>query len=241
MIDLTERLARIREQIESACRTSGRPLDSVKLMAVTKAHPAEAAIAGYRAGLRLFGENRIQEFTAKKPLLSELSGARWHFIGHLQTNKAERAMELFDGIDVVDSLRLAELLNSLAEEKDRVLSVLLEVNVGGETQKPGFVPISRDFEALLRAAERLDHLEIRGLMIVPPYRPIAESGRPFFRMLRELRDDIARRGLPRVSMDELSMGMSHDFAIAVQEGSTCVRIGTAIFGERPKPVREFTA
>ncbi|SRR5579872_810385 len=234
MSDLPQRIAAIHERIETACKRAGRPVGSVKLMAVSKTHPPETIAKSYRAGLRLFGENRVQEFSTKKELLplAEMKDARWHLIGHLQSNKAQRAIEFFDGIDVVDSLRLAERLNAVAEKENRKLPILLQINVGDEAQKTGFAPISRELEDLLRAAEQLGSLEIRGLMTVPPFRADPEEVRPFFRMLRELREDVARRKLPRISMDELSMGMSHDFEIAIEEGATCVRVGSAIFGER---------
>lgn len=236
MSDIAQRIGKIQEQIKSACKRAGRPVNSVKLMGVTKTHPADIIIAGYQAGLRLFGENRVQEFATKKDRLPPMPDASLHLIGHLQSNKTQRATELFDAVDTVDSLKLAERLNSSAGQLNKKLAVLLEVNVGGEGQKAGFAPISKDFEDLLRAAPRLEHLAIRGLMTVPPFRENVEDVRPFFRMLSELRDDIARRKLPGVHMEELSMGMSHDFEVAIEEGATCVRVGSAIFGERPKPL-----
>jgi len=237
MNELAQRVAVIQERIDAARKRAGRPAGSVKLIGVTKTHPAEVIVDGYQAGLRLFGENRVQEFAAKKEQLSSaMPDATWHLIGHLQSNKTQRAAELFDAVETVDSVKLAERLNNSAEQLNKKLEVLLEINVGGEGQKAGFAPISKDFEDVLRAAERLECLEIRGLMTVPPFRENVEDVRPFFRMLRELRDDIARRKLPRVHMDELSMGMSHDFEVAIEEGATSVRVGSAIFGERPKIV-----
>jgi hypothetical protein len=155
-------------------------------------------------------------------------------IGHLQTNKAAKAAELFQAIDSVDSLKLAEKLNDAARSHAKKLSVLIEVNVGGETAKSGVDPDSPELENILAAAARLESLEIRGLMTIPPYTQDPQAARPFFRKLRELRDQIADRNLPAVSMATLSMGMSHDFDVAIEEGSTCVRVGTAIFGARPK-------
>jgi len=204
-------------------------------MAVSKTHPAERIREAYGGGIRVFGENRVQEFAGKASSLLDLADAQWHMIGHLQSNKAAKAAELFGAVDSIDSLKLAERLNAAAETQNKKIPVLIEMNVGGETAKSGVPPESRDFEDLLLAAPRFEALEFRGLMTVPPFSEDAEDARPYFRRLREIRDTIARRKLAAISMDVLSMGMSHDFEIAVEEGSTCVRVGTAIFGERPKP------
>jgi pyridoxal phosphate enzyme (YggS family) len=201
-------------------------------MAVSKTFPAERIREAYDAGLRLFGENRVQEFAGKIDALRDLHNAEWHLIGHLQTNKAAKAVELFAAVDSVDSLRLAQKLNASAQQLGRKLKVLIEINVGGEAAKSGVGPDSRELEDLLLAAPTLEHLEFRGLMTVPPFTNDPQQARPFFRKLRELRDQIAGRRLPAVDVNVLSMGMSHDFEIAIEEGSTCVRIGTAIFGER---------
>jgi len=204
------------------------------LMAVSKTNPPENIRAAYDAGLRLFGENRVQEFAGKAEALRDLHDAEWHMIGHLQTNKTARTAELFHAVDSVDSLKLAEKLDAAARNLGRKLNVLVEINVGGETAKSGVAPDSQDLEELLSAAPRLEALRFRGLMTVPPFADDPERARPYFRKLRELRDTIAARNLSAVSMDQLSMGMSHDFEIAIEEGSTCVRVGTAIFGERTK-------
>ena len=203
-------------------------------MAVIKTLPPERIREAHAAGLRLFGENRVQEFAGKAEAVRDLTGSEWHLIGHLQTNKAAKAAELFSGIDSVDSLRLAEKLNSAAEKEAKKLAALIEINVGGETAKSGVDPTSPELEEILRAAPRLMQLEFRGLMTIPPFTPDPQQARPYFRQLRELHDQIAARRLPAVSWDVLSMGMSHDFEVAIEEGSTCVRIGTAIFGERTK-------
>ena len=203
-------------------------------MAVTKTHPPERIREAYAAGLRLFGENRVQEFAAKATTLADLHAA-WHMIGHLQTNKANKAAELFHALDSLDSVKLAEKLDVAARDLNKRLPVLIEINVGGESAKSGIAPDSRDLEDLLLAASRFEALDFRGLMTVPPFTDNPEGARPYFRNLRELRDALAARKLPSLSMDVLSMGMSHDFEVAIEEGSTCVRIGTAIFGERPKP------
>lgn len=201
-------------------------------MAVSKTFPPERIREAYDAGLRLFGENRVQEFAHKWPALRDLPDAEWHMIGHLQSNKAARAAELFAGIDSLDSVRLAEKLNLSARLLGRKLPVLVEINMGEEAAKSGVAPESRALNELLEKAAELDHLEFRGLMAIPPFTEDPEQARPFFRHLRELRDQIAARKLASVGMHVLSMGMSHDFEVAIEEGSTCVRIGTAIFGER---------
>lgn len=230
----SENISKILEQITATARRAGRPADGVALMAVTKTHPPERIREAHAAGLRLFGENRVQEFAGKAGALADLAGAQWHLIGHLQTNKSAKASELFAAIDSVDSLKLAEKLELAARGLGKRLPVLVEINVGGEAAKSGVAADSQELEELLLAAPRLGALDFRGLMAVPPFTDDPEDARPYFRKLRELRDAIAKRKLPAVSMDELSMGMSHDFAVAIEEGSTCVRVGTAIFGERKK-------
>jgi pyridoxal phosphate enzyme (YggS family) len=180
----------------------------------------------------VFGENRVQEFAGKAAALADLHNADWHMIGHLQTNKAAKAAEMFAAVDSVDSMKLAEKLDAAAAQLGKTLSVLIEINVGGEAAKSGAVPGSPELDDLLLAAPRLQSLAFRGLMTVPPFTEDPQEARPYFRRLRELRDAIAARKLPAISMDALSMGMSHDFEVAIEEGSTCVRVGTAIFGER---------
>jgi len=202
-------------------------------MAVSKTFPADRIREAYRTGLRVFGENRVQEFAAKAEAVRDLPDAEWHLIGHLQSNKAAKAVELFGAVDSVDSVRLAEKLNSAAQSTGKLLPVLIEINVGGEEAKSGIAPESSELEAMLERVPVWKNLQIRGLMTVPPYTDDPEGARPYFRKLREMRAAIAGRQLPSVSMDVLSMGMSHDFEVAVEEGSTCVRVGTAIFGERP--------
>jgi pyridoxal phosphate enzyme (YggS family) len=229
-----ENLARVRERIDAAARRVGREAEDVALMAVSKTFPAERIPEAYGAGLRLFGENRVQEFAGKAGSLRDLHDAEWHLIGHLQTNKAAKAVELFAAVDSVDSLRLAQKLNASAQQFGKKLEVLIEINVGGEAAKSGVAPDSLELEDLLLAARELEHLEFRGLMTVPPFVDDPQQARPYFRKLRELRDRTAARRLPAVDMNSLSMGMSHDFEVAIEEGSTCVRLGTAIFGERTK-------
>ena len=232
-VSIADNLARVRQRIAEAAHRAGRRPADVLLMAVTKTFPPEIIREAYAAGQRLFGENRVQEFAEKAASLSELTGAEFHLIGHLQSNKAAKAAQIFSGIDSVDSLHLAEKLNAAAEKTSKRLPVLIEINVGGEAAKSGIAPGSPDLEALFSAAPRLANLEFRGLMSIPPFTEDPQAARPYFRRLRELSDQIASRKLPAVSMSTFSMGMSHDFEVAIEEGATCVRVGTAIFGPRP--------
>jgi PLP dependent protein len=222
-------LSEIRERIAQAARRAGREPGAVALMAVSKTHPARAILEAMAAGQSLFGENRVQEFAGKREELAT-PGARFHLIGHLQSNKAARAVELFDAIDSVDSLRLAERLNEAAARQERRVEVLIEINIGGEAAKAGVGPDSEEVAALLEAQARLPNLAIRGLMTVPPFTEDPEGARECFQRLRQLRDRWRQRS--GLALPELSMGMSHDFEVAIEEGSTCVRVGTAIFGER---------
>jgi hypothetical protein len=231
-VSIAENVARVLERIATACSGTGRDPDSIRLMAVSKTHPASAIIEAFDAGIRLFGENRVQEFAEKSDALRGIP-AEFHLIGHLQTNKANKAAELFRGIDSLDSLKLAEKLNAAAAKAGKKLPVLLEINVGGEAAKSGFDPDAPELQDLLQSAHSLSALEIRGLMTIPPHTEDREGARPYFQRLREMRDALVRQKLSAISMEELSMGMSHDFEVAVEEGSTCVRIGTAIFGQRP--------
>jgi PLP dependent protein len=233
-MSIAENVAEVRQRIAAAARRVGRDPAEITLMAVSKTFPAQSIRETYDAGLRVFGENRVQEFSGKSAELADLKDAEWHMIGHLQSNKAAAAAELFTAVDSVDSLKLADKLNASAEKLGKKLRVLIEINVGGETAKSGLAPDSAQLEDLLVAAPKLEHIELCGLMTVPPFAEDVELARPYFRKLRELRDHIAARHLPGISMDTLSMGMSHDFEVAIEEGSTCVRVGTAIFGERTK-------
>jgi pyridoxal phosphate enzyme (YggS family) len=234
-MSIPENISELQSRIAQAAKRAGRSPSDIALMAVTKTHPPDRIREAYEAGLRLFGENRVQEFSAKADALADLVGAEWHMIGHLQTNKAAKAAELFSAIDSVDSVKLAEKLDAAARALNKQLQVLIEVNVGGEAAKTGVAPDSADLEDLLKAAPRLEALNFRGLMTVPPFTEDPEGARPYFRRLRILRNQIAARNLPAITLEILSMGMSHDFAVAIEEGSTCIRIGTAIFGDREKP------
>ncbi len=235
-MSIASNMAAIRERIAAAARRCNRDPDEVTLMAVSKTFPAERIVEAYKAGQRTFGENRVQEFADKVPPLQHLTNAQFHLIGHLQSNKAAKAVELFHSVDSVDSLRLARRLNDAAAKLGRKLNVLVEINVGSEEQKSGVAPHSRELDELLTVAPTLGHLRILGLMTIPPYTEFPEDARPYFRALRQLREDLSRRSLPAVRLDVLSMGMSHDFEVAIEEGATEVRIGTAIFGERARPV-----
>jgi pyridoxal phosphate enzyme (YggS family) len=234
-MSISQNISEVRDRIASAARRAGRRPEEIALMAVSKTHPPERIREAHAAGLRLFGENRVQEFAGKASALADLQGAEWHMIGHLQTNKASKATELFNAVDSVDSVKLAEKLDGAARSLSRKLAVLIEINVGGESAKSGVAPDSRELEDLLLAAPRFEALEFRGLMTVPPFTDDPDEARPYFGKLRDLRDKISKRKLPSVSMDALSMGMSHDFEVAIEEGSTCIRVGTAIFGERSQP------
>lgn len=242
---ISENIGKVQERIQAACRRAGRRPEEVRLVAVTKTVTPEGIREAYAAGLRDFGENRVQEAQAKRAALSDLP-VTWHLIGHLQSNKAKAARDLFHWIHSVDSLRIAEKLDQAAQRSaDRPavnapdhreavglvqLPVLIEVNLGGEATKSGI-----EGSAALELAGhigRLGTLDLCGLMLVPPYFEDPQRSRPYFSRLRELAKVIHSAGLPGVRMDELSMGMSHDFEVALEEGATLVRVGTAIFGSR---------
>ena len=232
---IAENIAGIRQRMSAAAARVKRDPAQITLMAVSKTVEPDRIRQAYEAGLRVFGENRVQEFEGKSAALRDLKDAEWHLIGHLQSNKAKKAAEAFQAVDAVDSLRLAERLNEAAKQSGRVLPVLIEIKVSEEESKAGIEMDSQELEALLLGAAKLDHISVRGLMTVPPFTEDPQGARLYFRTLRDLRDTIAQRKLPSISMDVLSMGMSHDFEVAIEEGSTCVRVGTAIFGARPKP------
>jgi PLP dependent protein len=234
-MSIPENIADLQSKIAQAAQRAGRSPSEVALMAVTKTHPPDRIREAYESGLRLFGENRVQEFSTKAGTLADLVDAEWHMIGHLQTNKSAKSAELFSAIDSVDSVKLAEKLDAAARALNKKLQVLIEINVGGEAAKTGVAPDSPELEDLLNAAPRLEALNFCGLMTVPPFTEDPEGARPYFRKLRTLRDQLASRNLPAITLEILSMGMSHDFAVAIEEGSTCIRIGTAIFGDREKP------
>jgi pyridoxal phosphate enzyme (YggS family) len=228
MAGIAENLERVREQIADAAAKVGRALNQIELVAITKTHDATKVREAYEAGQSMFGESRVQEARIKIPELP--SAIRWHFVGHLQKNKIRHALPLFEMIHSVDSLGLAEDVNRIAEEDGLHPRVLLEVNVAGEGRKFGFAPekLREQMEALLA----LSRLSILGLMTIPPVADEAEASRKYFVDLRKLRDRLQTEF--HVDLAQLSMGMTNDFPIAVEEGATLVRVGTAIFGERSR-------
>lgn len=236
MTSLAAKLSRLEEQIHAACRRAGRPRDAVRLMAVSKLHPAEVIVEALRAGVTLFGENRVQEFEAKRLRLRQLGApsAEVHLIGHLQSNKSARAAELFQAIDSVDSLHLAQRLNDAAAKLAKQLPILLEIKLSPEAAKTGFDPAGAELPALLERLPGLPALALQGLMTIAPLDDHPDAARACFRRLRALRDALAKQH-PALDLRELSMGMSGDFEIAIEEGSTLVRIGTALFGQRAQP------
>jgi len=227
---LPARLAAIRDRIAAACRRAGRDPSEVVLLGVSKTHPAAAVEAAWRAGLRAFGENRVQEALAKSRELADLHGPEWHLIGPLQSNKVRSALELFRTIHSLDRPSIAEALDREAAARGLELTGFLEVNVGGEASKHGFLPDG--LAEAVRPLASLQHLRIAGLMAIPPQGDDPEDSRQWFVRLRELRDALTARAEWSGWPGWLSMGMSHDFEVAVEEGATHVRVGTAIFGSR---------
>lgn len=221
--NLRERLAKVREEIKLAAQKANRNPQEIKLIAVSKTHPTETLHEAIAAGLTVFGENKVQEAEGKIIEIGR-EKAEWHLIGHLQSNKARKAVKLFDVIHSMDSVELAERLERICIEENRQsLSVFVQIDLAKETTKNGIE--EKDLPKLVEFLRGAKHLKFDGLMIVPPYFEDLEKVRPFFRRLREIREEIVPNG-------ELSMGMSHDFAIAIEEGATIIRVGTAIFGER---------
>lgn len=225
--DVSTSLMELRERIARACTRAGRDPEEVQLVAVSKAHPQEAVRAGYAAGLRVFGENYAQELADKASSLADLEDIRWRFIGHLQRNKIKLIERARATVDTIDSIRLAKAVSARAATKGFEVEVLIQVNVGGEPQKSGCEP--SDVPALVEAVHGLSNLELRGLMTVAPHFEDPSDARPVFATLRELAE---AHDLP-----ELSMGMTHDLEVAVEEGATMLRIGTALFGPRPPTPR----
>lgn len=231
---LRDRFADVRTRIETAARASGRSAEEITLVAITKTHPAETLKTALELGMRDLGENRVQEAEEKITELGR-TAARWHLVGHLQANKARRAVGLFDVIHSLDSAALAERLDRMCDEEKRErLDVLVQVDLGGEVTKSGIE--AAQLPGLLAALKECPHLNLIGLMTLPPYFENPDCSRPFFKTLRELRDELHAAGHfgPGINSGkgELSMGMSHDFEVAIEEGATMVRVGTALFGER---------
>lgn len=229
-MSIADNLKRIQAELAAACARAGRRPEEVRLMAVSKMHPAQVIVEAYAAGQRLFGENRVQEMQTKAPALGDLADLEVHLIGPLQNNKTGKAAEFFHAVDTLDSEKTAARLNAAVQARGGVLPVLIEVKLSPEESKHGLTPAA--LPTLLEALRTLPHLRATGLMTVPPEGEDAEGARPYFRQLRALRD--AHLG-QYPTLTELSMGMSGDFAVAIEEGSTTVRLGTAIFGQRPRP------
>jgi len=229
MSDIADQIALIRGQIDQAAARAGRDASAVRLVAVSKTHPAEAVEAAAATGQTIFGESRVQEARDKIPACPP--GLEWHFIGHLQKNKVRQALPLFSFFHSIDSTALAEAMSRIAGETGKKVEGLLEVNISGEETKHGFTP--NQLRAAFPTLIKLPHLHIRGLMTMAPYSDNPEDARPVFRALRELRDELqSAHGHP---LPDLSMGMSGDFEPAVEEGATLVRVGSSIFGARPYP------
>ncbi len=236
MSQLAENLEKLEAAISDACHKAGRRRETVELMAVSKTYPAETIVEAASLGLTLFGENRVQEFSGKAAELESLRTGHEnligvHLIGHLQSNKAARATELFDAVDSVDSLRVAQRLNDAAGKLGKRLPILIEVKLSPEETKEGLEPESNEAAQLLEALPDLSHLETRGLMTIAPWGAPEDVTRACFRSLREWRDRWAAK-YPKLHFDVLSMGMSGDFPLAIAEGATRIRVGTALFGKR---------
>ena len=226
---MKERINSVRERIREAARACNRSESDIRLVAVSKTMPAEIVKEAIEVGMTDFGENYIQEAREKITTLSNYP-VTWHFIGHLQSNKARYAVRMFDLIHSVDSLKLARELDKCAQKNDKVQDILIQVNVAREDSKSGIY--AEDTLQLLKEIARLENVAVKGLMTMPPYFNAPDRVRPFFAALRQLRDRIKNEELSNISMDELSMGMTGDFEAAIEEGATMVRVGTAIFGER---------
>jgi pyridoxal phosphate enzyme (YggS family) len=227
-LDFTQRIAAVEDRISQAVHRAGRNRSQVTLVAVTKKFSAEVLRVAYAQGLRVFGENYVQEFLMKKPALGDLPEAEFHLIGHLQSNKTRIAVELFKVIQTIDSGKLMERLDRTCGETGQTMDVLLEIKLAEEETKTGALP--EDIPTLLNSAAKCRNLHVTGLMTIPPWSEDAELSRPYFRRLARL----ARQH----SLAELSMGMSNDFEVAIEEGATIIRVGTALFGPRPKPAVE---
>ena len=232
-MDLRARLEAINRRIAEACGRAGRQLSEITLVAASKTVPASRVREAIEAGVRALGENRVQEAAAKiaelGPVTSDYN-VQWHLIGRLQSNKARRAIELFDVVQSVESLKLAERLDNIAGESGKRLPVFIEVNLGGESSKTGASP--EDVLPLCEQISKLSNLELKGLMAVPPFFDDPEETRPFFQRLRSMRDRATQSGAAGKQFNDLSMGMSNDFEVAIEEGATLVRIGTELFGAR---------
>ena len=233
MAEIDDNISNIRNRIKAAAARVGRDPAEITLIAVSKTVPVERIAPALNAGIIDLGENRVQEAETKVGSLAA-PGLRWHLIGPLQSNKARRAVELFEVIHSLDSIKIAERLNRIAGELSKKMPVLIQVDLGKETTKSGID--ESELESMVKAFAGFDHLQLEGLMTLPPYFENIEDVRPYFRRLRQLKEELNASGFATQQMKELSMGMSHDFEVAVEEGATMVRVGTAIFGTRSMPI-----
>lgn len=227
---ISENLEWVKSRIAEAAEKAGRSPESIRLVAVSKTVPVEKIIAAREAGAELFGENRVQEALEKIDCFGQ-NGPVWHFIGHLQKNKVRHIISRFDLIHSVDSAGLAQIINEKSLARNLITPILIQVNISGEASKSGLAPDA--LESALQALSKMPAVRVEGLMTIPPFSPEPENSRPVFARLRELRDQMAELGIEGIGLQELSMGMSNDFTVAIEEGATLVRVGTAIFGDRP--------
>jgi len=233
-MEIGNRYNEVLQRLETAANKAGRDPSEIRLVAVSKTHPLETLQAALNEGVKVFGENKVQEAEEKFSAIGN-ENAEWHLIGHLQKNKARKAVQIFDVIHTLDSLKLAKRLERICEEEGKeTLSILIQVDIAGEESKSGIK--EEHLQELIDFLKACKHLKLDGLMIIPPYLPDPEKVRPYFKKLRVLRDKLHRENAFTNEIGELSMGMSHDFEVAIEEGATMVRVGTAIFGARPMPV-----
>jgi len=227
---ISENLSQIKRRIIEAAKRAGRDPSGVRLLAVTKEQSDVTVAEGIQAGMTLLGENKVQEASSKIEALGR-NGLEWHFIGRLQKNKVKFIFDLFDLIHSVDSLALAEAIHKTAQKIGSCMPVLLQINISGEESKLGMDPL--DLPKEIEGVAKLEGVKIKGLMTIPPYTSDPENSRPYYARLRELRDTCSSLNIPRICLDELSMGMSNDYEVAIEEGATLVRVGTGLFGPRP--------
>ena len=228
---ISENLVQVKRCIIEAAKRAGRDPSGVRLLAVTKEQSDATVAKGIQAGMTLFGENKVQEASGKIEAFGRKNGLEWHFIGRLQKNKVKFIFDLFDLIHSVDSLALAEAIHKKAQRIGSCMPILLQVNISGEKSKLGIDPL--DLPREIRKFAKLEGVKISGLMTIPPFDRNPETSRPYYARLRELRDTCSSLNIPRIYLDELSMGMSNDYEVAIEEGATLVRVGTGLFGPRP--------
>ena len=228
---ISENLVQVKQRIIEAAKRAGRDPSGVRLLAVTKEQSDATVAKGIQAGMTLFGENKVQEASGKIEAFGRKNGLEWHFIGRLQKNKVKFIFDLFDLIHSVDSLALAEAIHKKAQKIGSCMPILLQVNISGEKSKLGIDPL--DLPREIRKFAKLEGVKISGLMTIPPFDRDPETSRPYYARLRELRDTCSSLNIPRICLDELSMGMSNDYEVAIEEGATLVRVGTGLFGPRP--------